>query len=62
MAADGGGEKFGVCRGRAARSDGRVGQRRWVTFTASLAFNGCAVRSIHTQPTRGIKAQHVGYI
>lgn len=40
--ADGGGQKFAVCRGRAARSGGRVGQRRWVTSSASLASNAAA--------------------
>lgn len=35
---DGGGEKFGVCRGRAARSGRRTGQRRWVVSAAFLGF------------------------
>lgn len=37
VCADGGGEKFGVCRRRAARSDGSFGQGRWVHFPVFTA-------------------------
>ena len=59
LSSDGDGEKFSLLRSPAARTDGRIGQRRWVTF--ALYFILIAVFFDNLLPVLNPSGHHHSY-